>query len=105
MSNHIEPTAKPSSIQNADLEANHEEYRDEDKVERYESRGYQSTVLPASAADLDPEPHRQFFRKFANPAPLGLSAFGLTTFVFSLVLIEARGVTVPNIAVGLGTPS
>jgi hypothetical protein len=25
--------------------------------------------------------------------------------VFSLVLIEARGVTVPNIAVGLGTPS
>lgn len=38
---------------------------------------------------------------FANPAPLGLSAFALTTFVLSLINCEARGVTIPNIVVGL----
>lgn len=38
---------------------------------------------------------------FANPAPLGLSAFALTTFVLSLINCEARGVKIPNIVVGL----
>lgn len=37
----------------------------------------------------------------ANPAPLGLSAFALTTFVLSLINTGARGVTVPNVVVGL----
>ena len=40
-------------------------------------------------------------RKFANPAPLGLSAFALTTFVLSAVNMEARGVKAPNIVVPL----
>ncbi|KAI1737738.1 gpr fun34 family protein [Xylaria scruposa] len=40
-------------------------------------------------------------RKFANPAPLGLSAFALTTFVLSLVNLNTRGVTEPNIAVAV----
>lgn len=39
--------------------------------------------------------------KFANPAPLGLSAFALTTFVLSLVNTRARSVETPNIVVGL----
>lgn len=38
---------------------------------------------------------------FANPAPLGLSAIALTTFVFSLINVEARGVVIPNVVVGL----
>jgi len=38
-------------------------------------------------------------RKFANPAPLGLSAFALTTFVLSLVNLQTRGVIEPNIVV------
>jgi len=42
-----------------------------------------------------------YHRKFANPAPLGLSAFALTTFVLSLVNSKAHGVTVPNIVIGL----
>lgn len=37
----------------------------------------------------------------ANPAPLGLSGFALTTFVLSLVNVEARGVTIPGIVIGL----
>ncbi|KAF4124940.1 uncharacterized protein GMORB2_3779 [Geosmithia morbida] len=40
-------------------------------------------------------------RKLANPAPLGLSAFALTTFVLSAVNMEARGVKEPNIVVPL----
>ncbi|KAI1748355.1 gpr fun34 family protein [Xylaria castorea] len=40
-------------------------------------------------------------RKFANPAPLGLSAFALTTFVLSLVNLQTRGVTEPNIALSV----
>jgi hypothetical protein len=40
-------------------------------------------------------------RKFANPAPLGLSAFALTTFVLSLINVQTRHVGEPNIVVAL----
>ncbi|GME80012.1 unnamed protein product [Ambrosiozyma monospora] len=40
-------------------------------------------------------------RKFGNPAPLGLSAFALTTFVLSLVNTGARGIAHDNIVAGL----
>lgn len=40
-------------------------------------------------------------RKFANPAPLGLSAFALTTFVLSCINMNVRGETAPNIVVPL----
>jgi succinate-acetate transporter protein len=63
---------------------------------------YQSTVLPASGADFDPEPHKHLFRKFANPGPLGLCGFALTTFVLSLINVQARSVAIPNIVIGLG---
>jgi len=42
-----------------------------------------------------------YHRKFANPAPLGLSAFALTTFVLSLINVQARGITTPNIITSL----
>ncbi|KAL3475197.1 acetate permease A [Aspergillus californicus] len=40
-------------------------------------------------------------RKFANPAPLGLSAFALTTFVLSAINMGARDITEPNIVIAL----
>lgn len=40
-------------------------------------------------------------RKFANPAPLGLCAFAMTTFVLSLINLQTRGVTVTNIVAPL----
>ncbi|RFU78713.1 gpr fun34 family [Trichoderma arundinaceum] len=40
-------------------------------------------------------------RKLANPAPLGLSAFALTTFVLSAINMHARGVSAPNVVVSL----
>lgn len=46
---------------------------------------------------LQPADHR----KLANPAPMGLCAFALTTFVLSCVNTNARGITAQNIAVPL----
>ncbi|KAL4793176.1 acetate permease A [Aspergillus venezuelensis] len=40
-------------------------------------------------------------RKIANPAPLGLSAFALTTFVLSAINMRARDITEPNIVIAL----
>jgi succinate-acetate transporter protein len=58
--------------------------------------------LPAFGGEFQPGLYRPVeHRKFANPAPLGLSAFALTTFVLSAVNLQTRGVTVPNIAVPL----
>lgn len=58
--------------------------------------------LPAFGGEFQPGLYRPIEgRKFANPAPLGLSAFALTTFVLSCVNLQARGVTAPNVAVPL----
>lgn len=59
--------------------------------------------LPAFGGEFQPGLWRPTpeHRKFANPAPLGLSAFALTTFVLSCVNLNARGVNQPNIAVPL----
>lgn len=58
--------------------------------------------LPAFGGEFQPGLYKPTeHRKFANPAPLGLSAFALTTFVLSLVNCNARGVTHPNIALSL----
>ncbi|EGG10911.1 uncharacterized protein MELLADRAFT_92280 [Melampsora larici-populina 98AG31] len=39
--------------------------------------------------------------QFANPAPLGLSAFAATTFLLSLFNLQSRGITTPNLIVGI----
>ncbi|KAM7191914.1 GPR1/FUN34/yaaH family domain containing protein [Rhypophila sp. PSN 637] len=58
--------------------------------------------LPAFGGEFQPGLYRAVEgRKFANPAPLGLSAFALTTFVLSAVNLNARGLNAPNIAVPL----
>lgn len=38
-------------------------------------------------------------KRFANAAPLGLCAFGLTTFLLSLINLNTRGLSKPNIVV------
>lgn len=42
-----------------------------------------------------------FHRKFANPAPLGLLSFACTTFVLSFYNTGSRGISTPNVVVGL----
>lgn len=62
-----------------------------------------STViyLPAFGGDYQPGLYKPSLRKFANPAPLGLCAFALTTFVLSIINANARGVSTSNVVVGL----
>jgi len=99
MTSVVVPPVANKSARQADLEA---QQNDDYSRESADTRtDYQPTVLPASGADFDPEPHKRLFRQFANPAPLGLCGFALTTFVLSLVNIQARSVTVPNIVIGL----
>jgi GPR1/FUN34/yaaH family len=55
----------------------------------------------AFGGEFQPGLHMPQPRKFANPAPLGLSAFALTTFVLSLVNVRARGLDEPNLVLAL----
>ncbi|KAF2279370.1 glyoxylate pathway regulator [Westerdykella ornata] len=57
--------------------------------------------LPPFGGDFQPGLYAPSHRKFANPAPLGLSAFALTTFVLSLINVGARGIHHPNLVVAL----
>ena len=56
-------------------------------------------ILGPSGAELNPEPHKPNFRQFANPAPLGLCGFALTTFLLSLINMRTRSITVSNMVV------
>ncbi|CCK71598.1 acetate uptake transporter family protein KNAG_0H01840 [Huiozyma naganishii CBS 8797] len=40
-------------------------------------------------------------RKFANPAPIGLCGFALTTFVLSMFNVNVRSIHIPNVVVGV----
>jgi len=61
-----------------------------------------SARFPAFGGEFQPGLYRPTTeRKFGNPAPLGLSAFALTTFVLSLINAGTRNLTEPNIVVAL----
>lgn len=57
--------------------------------------------MPAFGGDFQPGLYRAPKKDFANPAPLGLSAFALTTFVLSLINLGARNVAHPNLVVAI----
>lgn len=57
--------------------------------------------LAAFGGEFQPGLYRPPSRKFANPAPLGLSAFALTTFVLSLINVGTRNIEHPNLVVAL----
>lgn len=66
------------------------------------NHGGDDARLPAFGGEFQPGLYKSIeTRKFANPAPLGLSAFALTTFVLSLINMGTRGVATPNIVVPL----
>ncbi|KZO94564.1 hypothetical protein CALVIDRAFT_599934 [Calocera viscosa TUFC12733] len=46
-------------------------------------------------------PFPQYHRKFGNPGPLGVLSFAGPTFVLSMFNVQARGVIVPNVVVGM----
>merc|ERR1712000_582639 len=58
--------------------------------------------LPAFGGEFQPGLYKGVEgRKFANPAPLGLSAFALTTFVLSLINMGTLGLSEPTIIISL----
>ncbi|RMZ77097.1 hypothetical protein DV737_g4545, partial [Chaetothyriales sp. CBS 132003] len=60
------------------------------------------TMLPAFGGEFQPGLYKPVEgRKFANPAPLGLSAFALTTFLLSLINLGTLNVTSPAIIISL----
>lgn len=59
----------------------------------------ESARYPAFGGEFQPGSYAPSQRKFANPAPLGLSAFALTTFILSLINMRARNVMEPNLVV------
>lgn len=59
-----------------------------------------SVRLPAFGGEFQPGAYKSIAeRKFANPAPLGLSAFALTTFVLSCINLGTRNIGEPNLVV------
>jgi succinate-acetate transporter protein len=46
-------------------------------------------------------PHRVPSRRLGNPGPLGLFSFASTTLILSLYNAQVRGITVPNVVVGM----
>lgn len=58
-------------------------------------------LIQAFGGTLNPGLAAPSAHKFANPAPLGLCAFALTTFVLSLINAGAMGVSNDSVVVGL----
>lgn len=58
-------------------------------------------LVQAFGGTLNPGLSAPSSHKFANPAPLGLSAFALTTFVLSLANAGAMGVKNDSVVIGL----
>ncbi|KAL1966649.1 hypothetical protein VTN77DRAFT_4060 [Rasamsonia byssochlamydoides] len=57
--------------------------------------------LPAFGGEFQPGLYRPVSeRKFANPAPLGLSAFALTTFVLGCINMGTRDISQPSLVIG-----
>ena len=60
-------------------------------------------MLPAFGGEMQPGLYKGVEqRRIANPAPLGLSAFALTTFVLSLLNLGTLGLAEPSIIISLG---
>ncbi|KAF2022249.1 glyoxylate pathway regulator [Aaosphaeria arxii CBS 175.79] len=57
--------------------------------------------LAAFGGDFQPGLYAPPNRKFGNPAPLGLSAFALTTFVLSLINVGTLDIAHPNLVVAI----
>lgn len=62
---------------------------------------YKHELMEAFGGTLNPGLAPYPVHEFANPSPLGLCGFAMTTFVLSMVNARAMGINVPNIVVGL----
>jgi succinate-acetate transporter protein len=70
--------------------------------DRKDGETFQSTIRLTGVTGFNPKVLKPLLRQLGNSAPLELSGFALTTLVLSLVNIQARDITNPHIAIGLG---
>ncbi|KAK9449559.1 GPR1/FUN34/yaaH family-domain-containing protein [Limtongia smithiae] len=80
------------------IETHHE---DPDLIKIGDNWVSRKELFAAFGGTLNPGYNYPPSRKFANPAPLGLSAFGLTTFVLCMANVNVRGVTSASVVIGL----
>lgn len=84
--------------QNSDYSDEHSET----ETQRLEQSGYwgygplarltsDGSRLPAFGGEFQPGLYKRPDSKIANPAPLGLAGFALTTFVLSLINLNTKG--------------
>ncbi|KAI5239853.1 hypothetical protein E4T43_06557 [Aureobasidium subglaciale] len=59
-----------------------------------------NSYLPAFGGAFQPGLYKAPKSQIANPAPLGLAGFALTTFLLSIINLGTRGIAEPNIVVG-----
>ena len=59
-----------------------------------------SARLVAFGGNLEPGTYRAPKDSLANPAPMGLCGFALTTFVLACVNLGTRGLSEPNLVIG-----
>lgn len=62
---------------------------------------YKHELMQAFGGTLNPGYTPFPVNQFANPSPLGLCGFAMTTFVLSMVNAQAMGIKVANVTVGL----
>lgn len=83
--------------------ANMSNYSEDEKINSTVRVNTNNQLREAHGGELNPGVHAPIAsqKKIANPAPLGLGAFALTTFVLSLINIGANSITAPNVVVAL----
>ncbi|KAJ5261333.1 GPR/FUN34 family protein [Penicillium angulare] len=87
-----------SSSQESDRKPQHPAYLDYGPLAHVNTA---ETRLAPFGGELQPGLYRSVAeRKIANPAPLGLCGFALTTFVLGCINMQVRGITEPNMVVG-----
>jgi len=89
-------SSSPSRLQAQHLENQKAAYWGYGPLARIDTTGER---LPAFGGDYQPGLYKPPNRNIANPAPLGLAGFALTTFVLSLVNLNTRGVSTPSIVI------
>lgn len=107
----VESTESPHSYKNENVDSNSSM---EDNVTKVQETGagnefliiggkkyYKHELMAAFGGSLNPGLAPVPVNQFANPAPLGLSAFALTTFVLSMYNAQGMGIKTPNVVVGL----
>lgn len=83
------------------LHRHHPVKHDDDYIYLGNNKFHKYELKKAFGGDLNPGMSPYPVNNFANPAPLGLSAFALTTFVLSMYNAKAMGIEIPNVVVGL----